>query len=46
MNRPVRPVALAAALLTLTCPGGAVLTAALALVCLIFFRERPDAVPA
>jgi hypothetical protein len=40
------PLALGAAALTLLHPGGPMAMAALALVCLIFFRERPDEVPA
>jgi hypothetical protein len=40
------PLALAAAVLTLLNPGGPMVMAALALVCLIFFRENPDQVPA
>ena len=40
------PVALAAAALTLLYPGGAMVMAALALVCLLGFREGPDEVPA
>jgi len=40
------PVALAAAVLSLFHPGGAMLMAALALVCLVGFREDPGAVPA
>ena len=37
---------LVAAVLTLVYPGGAMLMAALALVCLLGFRERADEVPA
>lgn len=40
------PVTLVAAALTLLYPGGAMLMAVLALVCLIFFRENADQVPA
>ena len=40
------PVALAAALLTLLVPGGGMVMAVLALICLIFFRERAEEVPA
>ena len=40
------PVTLAAALLTLLYPGGGMVMAALALVCLIFFRENAEEVPA
>ena len=40
------PLALAAAALTLLYPGGGMVMAALGLVCLIFFRENPDQVPA
>jgi hypothetical protein len=40
------PVTLAAAILTLFYPGGAMLMAALALVCLLGFRENADEVPA
>jgi hypothetical protein len=40
------PVAIAAALLTLLVPGGGMVMAVIALVCLIFFRERADEVPA
>jgi hypothetical protein len=49
MTRPVRPVALvtrAAAVLTLFYPGGAMVMAALALVCLLGFRENAGEVPA
>jgi hypothetical protein len=40
------PLALAAAILTLFYPGGAMLMAVLALVCLVGFRENPGEVPA
>ena len=40
------PVALGAAALTLLYPGGGMVMAALGLICLIFFRENPDEVPA
>lgn len=40
------PLALAAALGTLLCPGGPEVMAVLALACLLVFRERPDAVAA
>jgi hypothetical protein len=40
------PVALGAAALTLLYPGGGMLMAVLALICLIFFREKADEVPA
>ncbi len=40
------PVALAAAALTLLYPGGAMVMAVFALVCLLGFREGPDEVPA
>ena len=40
------PVALLAAVLTLLYPGGGMVMAALALICLIFFRENADEVPA
>jgi hypothetical protein len=40
------PVAMAAALLTLLVPGGGMVMGVIALVCLIFFRERADEVPA
>lgn len=40
------PLALGAAALTLLYPGGGMVMAAVALVCLIFFRERADEVPA
>ncbi len=40
------PLALLAAAGTLLYPGGGMVMAALALVCLIFFRERPEEVPA
>jgi hypothetical protein len=40
------PLALLAAVLTLLYPGGGMVMAALALVCLIFFRERAEEVPA
>ncbi len=40
------PLALGAAALTLLYPGGGMVMAALALVCLIFFREKADEVPA
>jgi len=46
MTRPVRPLALAAAVLTLFHPGGAMLMAVIALVCLLGFRENADEVPA
>jgi hypothetical protein len=40
------PLALLAAVGTLLYPGGGMVMAALALVCLIFFREKPEEVPA
>jgi hypothetical protein len=40
------PLAIAAAALTLLYPGGGMFMAALSLVCLVFFRENPDEVPA
>ena len=40
------PVAFAAAVLTLLYPGGGMLMAVLALICLIFFRENAEEVPA
>ena len=40
------PLALGAAVLTLLYPGGGMVMAALALICLIFFRERAEEVPA
>jgi len=40
------PLVLAAAAGTLLYPGGGMVMAVIALVCLIFFREDPDAVPA
>jgi hypothetical protein len=40
------PLALIAAAGTLLHPGGGMVMAALALVCLIFFREKPEEVPA
>jgi hypothetical protein len=40
------PLALLAAAGTLLYPGGGMVMAVLALVCLIFFRERPEEVPA
>jgi len=40
------PVAVAAAALTLLYPGGGMVMAAVALICLIFFREKPEEVPA
>jgi hypothetical protein len=40
------PLAIAAAALTLLYPGGGMVMAILGLVCLIFFRENPDEVPA
>jgi hypothetical protein len=40
------PVALLAAALTLLYPGGGMVMAVLALICLIFFRENADEVPA
>ena len=40
------PLALLAAVGTLLYPGGAMVMAVLALVCLIFFREDPEQVPA
>ena len=45
-DRRAYPVAFGAAVLTLLYPGGGMVMAALALVCLIFFRENPDQVPA
>ena len=40
------PVALGAAALTLLYPGGGMVMAVIALVCLLFFREKADEVPA
>ncbi len=40
------PVVLVAAIASLFDPGGPMIMGALALVCLIFFRENPDEVPA
>ena len=40
------PLALLAALGSLLYPGGGMVMGALALVCLLFFREKPDTVPA
>jgi hypothetical protein len=40
------PLALLAAAGTLLYPGGPMVMAALALICLIFFREKPEEVPA
>ena len=40
------PLALLAALGSLLHPGGAMVMGALGLVCLLFFREKPDTVPA
>jgi hypothetical protein len=40
------PLALLAAAATLLYPGGAMVMAVLALICLIFFRETPDTQPA
>jgi hypothetical protein len=40
------PLALAAAVLTLLYPGGAMVMAVIALVCLLFFRENAEEVPA
>jgi hypothetical protein len=40
------PLTLFAAVVTLLCPGGAMVMAALALICLIFFRENAEEVPA
>src|SRR5215831_4849193 len=40
------PVSLAAAVISLFYPGGGMVMAALALICLIFFRENPEEVPA
>ena len=40
------PLALLAAVGTLLYPGGAMVMAVLALICLIFFREDPEQVPA
>jgi hypothetical protein len=40
------PLALAAAILTLFYPGGALVMAVLALVCLVGFRENAGEVPA
>ncbi len=40
------PLALLAALGSLLHPGGAMVMGAIGLVCLIFFREKPDTVPA
>ena len=45
-DRRAYPLALGAAALTLLYPGGGMVMAALALVCLIFFREKADEVPA
>jgi len=40
------PLALLAALGSLFFPGGGMVMGAIGLVCLLFFREKPDAVPA
>ena len=40
------PLTLLAAAATLLYPGGAMVMAVLALICLIFFRENPEEVPA
>jgi hypothetical protein len=40
------PLVLGAAVLTLLYPGGGMLMAAIALACLIFFREKPEEVTA
>jgi hypothetical protein len=40
------PLVLLAALGTLLYPGGGMVMAVLALICLIFFREKPEEVPA
>jgi len=40
------PLALLAALGSLFYPGGGMVMGAIGLVCLLFFREKPDAVPA
>ena len=40
------PLALLAALGSLLYPGGPMVMGAIGLVCLVFFREKPDAVPA
>ena len=40
------PLALLAAVGTLLYPGGAMVMAVAALICLIFFREKPEEVPA
>jgi len=40
------PLALGAAALTLLYPGGGMVMAALALICLLFFRENAEEVPA
>ena len=40
------PLALLAAIGTLFYPGGGMVMGAIGLVCLLFFREKPDAVPA
>ena len=40
------PLALAAALGSLLHPGGSMVMGAIGLVCLVFFREKPDTVPA
>ena len=40
------PLALLAAFGSLLYPGGGMVTGAIALVCLLFFREKPDTVPA
>ena len=40
------PLTVLAAVGTLLYPGGGMVMAAIALVCLIFFREKPDTVPA
>jgi hypothetical protein len=40
------PLALLAAVGSLLHPGGSMVMGALGLICLLFFREKPDAVPA
>jgi hypothetical protein len=40
------PLALGAAALSLLHPGGSMVMAVIALICLIFFREKPEEVPA
>ena len=46
MTQPVRPIALTLLTACLVYPGGAMLMAVIALVCLLGFRENAEEVPA